>query len=247
MFPRFEVLKVCTMANEVLEELPALQGPSHDEYLDPKNLWNLEIRSTCPQVMQFYRATLVLVDIGMFEPAAALTRSINEAAYRFRYLEANESELPDWTKWQMRKNFHLIRNSLRYDSHAYPDDLREILEARLTLFEQVLGGKPTLPPTTWRDNDTIIKDLNEESADGFGKTVIRHNIGLFSEYVHIRDLPSPPPDLVILAAEFHTLLTVRRAMDLCLEKDLLPNDVKEYANRIVHACEALLESRGQPT
>ena len=235
------------MASEVLQQLPAPSGPSHDEYLDPKNLWNLEISSTCPQVMQFYRATLVLVDIGMFEPAAALTRSINEATYRFRYLEANESELLDWTTWQMRKNYHLIRNTLRYDSHAYPDDLRRTLEARLTLFERVLGGKPTLPHAPWRDNDAIIKDLNENSADGLGKRAVRHNIGLFSEYVHIRDVPSPPPDLVILGAEFHTLLTVRRAMVLCLENDLLPDEVKEYANRIVSVCETLLESRGQPT
>ena len=235
------------MASEVLEELPAPHGPSHDEYLDPKNLWDLEISSTCQQVMQFYRATVVLVDIGMVEPAAALTRSINEAAYRFRFLEANESELLDWTTWQMRRNYHLIQNTLRHDSHACPDDLRRTLEARLTLFEQVLGGKPALPSATWRDNDTIIKDLNENSADGFGKTVIRHNIGLFSEYVHIRDVPSPPPELVILAAEFHTLFTVRMAMVLCLENDLLPDEVKEYANRIVNVCETLLESLGQPT
>ena len=87
-------------------DLPEPVRTSREEFLEIDNLWNIEIRSTCDQAVQFMGAVNLTIDDGLNRPAAALSRSIHECSIRFHYLSDHEDELPDWFLWQMSHDYH---------------------------------------------------------------------------------------------------------------------------------------------
>ena len=85
-----EILDICAVAEHVFAQIPLEVADSREKHFASKNLWSLEIESTCSQIMQFYLACCLLVNQDLPRPAAALARAIEEACYRFKYLAENE-------------------------------------------------------------------------------------------------------------------------------------------------------------
>ena len=57
--------KVCARVNEVMKALPRpRRGATREEFFAQRNLWSVEIQSTCDQVIEYYEGILLLVDQG---------------------------------------------------------------------------------------------------------------------------------------------------------------------------------------
>ena len=237
-----EILDLCAATERILYQIPLRAASSPEEYFAMDNLWSLEIESTCSQIIQYHRGVWALVDQGLSRPAATLARCIHEAAFRFKYLAENEHELKDWAEWQITQDYQFAKDSLQHDMAGYDTETRSNLERAMEQWEHLLGGPPTWRPRPWKSTSEIFRNVENDLPNGRGKALRRHNIGFFSEYVHIRRTVEPPPDLTVFAVEFSVLLTVRRAMVLCQEKGVLPPVASEQASEIAQKCEQLLGS-----
>ena len=233
------IIDLCASTEAILREIP-IRAASRAEYFTPDNLWSLEIESTCNQIIEYHWGVWALVNRGLSRPAAALAKSIHEACFRFKYLAENEHELQEWAEWQINQDYHFARDSLQYDVALDDTETRRSLECAMERCKQLLGGPPTRRPHPWKSTREIFRNVENDVPDGRGKGLRRHNIGFFSEYVHIRRTVEPPPELTMFAVEFSVLLTIRRAMVLCREKGLLPLGANKHAGEIVQECEELL-------
>ena len=63
-------------------DLPDPVRTTRDEFFAIDNLWEIEIRSTCDQAVEYVRGVWLLIDEGLNRPAAALSRSIHECWMR---------------------------------------------------------------------------------------------------------------------------------------------------------------------
>ena len=233
------ILNLCEAAEYVLYQIPLEATASREEHFATANLWSLEIESTCSQIIQFYRAVSSLIGQDLPGPAAALARAIHEACYRFKYLAEHEHELEDWEKWQIAQDYQLAASSIQHDLPPEHEIARN-LERALVKWDDLLDGAPTRRPHPWRSTSEIFADLEAGLPNNRGKSLRRHVIAFFSDYVHIRRTTQVPSDLIMWSTDFHVLLTIRRGMVLCLEKGLLPIQAREPADEIVTECESLL-------
>ena len=237
------ILGVCTAAEDVLSELPGWTMASCDEFFESDNLWRVEIQSTCSQIIEHYRGILLLIDQGLPRPAAALSRSIHEACFRFDYLVDNEHEVRDWTEWQLNQDYHSLSDSLQYDTGFYAETKR-VQEEIKKRFADLLGGPPAKRrPHPWKDTSIIFASVARNLPDGVDKKLQRILIGFFSGYVHIRRGIEPPAEWTEGSAETSVLLAIQRSMELCRDKGLLSHEADEVASGIVKICGALLEPK----
>ena len=234
------ILDLCTATEHILYQIQLQAAASREEYFATGNLWRLEIESTCSQIIQYHRGVWALINQGLSRPAASLARSIHEACFRFKYLAENEHELKDWEEWQITQDYQFARDSLQNDVADDDTETRSILKEAMEEMEHLLGGPPTRRPHPWKSTSEIFRKVEEDVPDGRGKSLRRHTVGFFSEYVHFRRTVEPPPELTVFAVEFSVLLTIRRAMVLCREKGLLSPDASKQASEIVQECEKLL-------
>ena len=174
-----EILDLCAIAEHVLYQIPLEMVDSREEYFAPRNLWSLEIESTCNQIIQYYRACGLLTSQELPRPAAALARAIQEACYRFKYLADNECELKDWEQWQLAQDYQFASLSLRYDVPPDDDEVRQTLERVLERLAYLLDGVPTQRSHPWRSTSEIFRALEADLPDGRGKALRRHAIGFF--------------------------------------------------------------------
>ena len=85
-----------------------------------RNLWRVEIKSTCEQIIEYYESIEILTDQGRSGPAAALSRSVHEACFRLEYLCLNKCELPDWMEWQINRLYHFVSEVLQFENTINP-------------------------------------------------------------------------------------------------------------------------------
>ena len=241
------ILALCRAASDVVDNLAPPVGVSRETYFADENLWRLEIDTVCGLVHEYYSGVLACLQQHLDFPAAALTRSIHEACFRFKYLAEHEEELRDWEEWQLSQDYYLLKISLEHDLSSLgtgnAGEVGHLLEGKLAAIEELLGGPPLPRRNPWRttsqifDNLVDVETLPNERGRGFR----RHTIGFFSEYTHPRRFPVPPEGLTLFSASLSVLLTLRRAMELCRKKDLLPAGADTRAGLIVEECERLLD------
>ena len=168
-----EILDLCTIAENVLYQIPLEVADSREEHFAPRNLWSLEIESTCSQIIQYYRACGLLISQELPRPAAALARGIQEACYRFKYLAENECELKDWEHWQLAQDYQFVSLSLRHDL-APDDEVRPELERALERWKYLLDGAPTQRAHPWRPTSQIFQAVEADLPDGRGKALLEN-------------------------------------------------------------------------
>ena len=232
----------------MLGYIPAPDAATRESYFSDEHLWSLETDTVCGLVHEYYAGVLACIEQRLTFPAAALTRCVHEVCFRFKYLVENEGELRDWEEWQLAQDYHFLKTILEHDvGIMIPDgggELGHVLNGRMAAIEDLLGGPPPKQPHPWRstsrifDNLVDVATLPNERSRGFR----RHTIGFFSEYIHPRRFPAPPEDLTLFSVAFSVLLTLRRAMELCRKKVLLPPDADTRAGQIMEQCERLLDN-----
>ena len=231
---------VCTYVEDFLDELPKPTMNCPGEFFATVNLWLIEIPSTCGQIIEHYRAILLLIDRKLPRPAMALSRSIHEAYFRFEYLCDNEHELRDWTEWQMSHEYHRFRESLQYDREVDPETRRS-LERRMRQYEVLTGGTPKKFPYQWKSSREILCSIANNLGDGWDKKLRRLLLQYPSEFVHIRVSERPSPKWIIDATEISVLSAMRRATEICLDKEIFSSQTSEQARKVVEICKSLLE------
>ena len=241
------ILDLCVEARDVLDHLIRPVMSPRESYFSDEHLWRLEVDTVCDLVHVYYGGVLVCIEQQLNSPAAALTRCVHEVCFRFKYLAEHERELRDWEEWQLSQDYHLLKTFLEHDVKVLnPDAVGEterMVVGKMATIEDLLGGPPPPRQHPWRttsqifDNLTDVETLRNERGRGFR----RHTIGFFSEYVHPRRFPIPPEDLTLFSAGFSVLLTLRRAMELCRKKKLLPPEADTRAGHIMKGCERLLK------
>ena len=245
------ILDLCVAARDVMDP----HGPSivvtRETYFLDEHLWRLEIETVCGLVHEYYSGVLVCIEQQLEFPAAALTRSVHEVCFRFKYLAEHEWELRDWEEWQLAQDYHMLKTFLEHDLRFLnPNDDGEfwhMVKGKMADIENLLGGSPPPRRHPWRttsqifDNLLDVATLPKERARGFR----RHTIGFFSEYTHPRRFPVPPEGLTLFSADFSVLLTLRRAMELCRKKNLLPPEADKRASQIMEECERLLDDENR--
>ena len=238
------ILDLCIAARDVLDHLTTASTVPRETYFSDDHLWRLEIDTVCNLIHEYYSGVLVCIEQQLDFPAAALTRCVHEVSFRFKYLVEHGGELRDWEEWQLAQDYHFLKTSLEHDvSFLKPEDdgeLGHILRQRMAAIEDLLGGPPPLRKHPWRTTSRLFGNLVETLPNSRGRGLRRHTIGFFSEYVHPRRFPSPPEDLTLFAVGFSVLLTLRRAMELCRKKNLLPEEADTQAGQVMEECERLL-------
>ena len=230
--------KVCARVNEVLKALPTPTGASREEIFEQRNLWSMEIQSTCYQVIEYYKSVLILVGQELYRPAVSLSRSIHEACFRLEYLSRNESELRDWMEWQMTSDYHFIKDFLQYET-TVTDSSKRNFEAQMKALIAAMCGPPKKRRFPWRSTGHILSDISSDMPDGYDKRLRRLLYEYPSRFVHIRAGEGPTPDSVVGGARSSLLLTITLAMKLCRDEQLVPTDLNRETDEIVTMCTKL--------
>lgn len=232
-------IDICASVEPLLDALPKASMTTRENFFALDNLWKLEIPSTCDQILEHYMGILLIVERNLSRPAAALSRNIHEAAFRFVYLASNEDELPSWVRWQMARDYHSFRDALTYDTTLNVEAKRNLVE-RIGTFEYLLDGRPRKPAYPWKETSKVLRFLNSNRPNGIDRRLQRTLITYPSQYVHIRVSAKPSTQWVVGWAETSVLACMQRAMELCVGKQLLTADFVARAESIVGACKTLL-------
>ena len=216
-----------------------------ETYFSNEHLWRMETDTVCALVHEYYAGVLACIERQLNSPAAALTRCVNEVCFRFKYLVEHEEDLRDWEEWQLAQDYHFLKTSLQYDVRFIgPDnqDVEHTVRGELANIERLMGGTPSQRSHPWRTTSQIFDNLEDVKtlANDRSRAFRRHTIGLFSEYIHPRRFPIPPEDLILSSVGFGVLLTLRRALELYQQKQLLPPEVHAQAGKVMEECERLL-------
>ena len=191
-----ETAEVCARVEQVLKALPIPTDTSREEIFERHNLWSEEIRSTCNQVIEHYKSTVILVGQDLYRPAAALSRSIHEACFRFEYLSRNKCELQDWTEWQMSQDYQFIKDFLQFEATVSTSN-KQNLGKQLKGLVDAFGGPPTQRRFPWKANGVILAAIASGMSDGYKQRLRRLLYDYPSRYVHIRGVGLPSPESVV--------------------------------------------------
>ena len=233
-----DTANVCARVNEVLKALPTATGASREEIFEQRNLWSVELRSTCYQVIEYYKSILILVGQELYRPAASLSRSIHEACFRLEYLSRNESELRDWMEWQMTRDYHFIHDFLKYEI-TVTDSSKQNFEAQMKDIVSAMGCSPTKRRFPWKSTGHMLSDITSDMPDGHDKRLRRLLYEYPSRFVHIRAGGVPSPDSAVGGARLSLLLAITLAMTLCRDEQLIPTDLSRETDEIVTMCNTL--------
>ena len=232
-------IAICGRVEEVLKELSGPVDISHGDFFKMDNLWKREILVTCSQIVEYYRSVLVLTEQSLLRPAAALSRTIHECCFRFEYLSVNESELRDWTEWQMKREYQFLNDFLKYELSLLPIN-RWLWERDARKLGSVLEISPGKAGDQWKSNSEILRAISSSFPQGHDKRLPRLLFEYPSNYVHIRATEEPTLQYVQGASEASVLLTIKIAMELCRDKGFAPNELIHQVNDIAHDCDLLL-------
>ena len=232
--------QVCERVGEVMKALPLPKDSSPAEVFTQQNLWSLEIRSTCGQVIEHYNAILTLVNQDFLRPAAGLSRNIHEACFRFEYLTLNKGQLTDWTEWQMSRDYHFCEDFLQYETAAKASTKAEFTKQKTEL-EVLMGAPPSRRGPSWKTTDEIIQAISSGMPIGHDKRLKRLLFQYPSNFVHIRAVGIPSRDYVIGGAQSSLLLVMTLAMKVCRNDQLLPVGLSGEIESIITLCDKLRE------
>ena len=233
-----EVLTVCEGVEQVLKELPEVTRTGHEEFFRTDNLWRLQIQSTCEQVQEYYDSVWTLAGRPLLRPAAALSRSIHEASIRLEYLNHHESELADWWKWQITRDYFFCDDQLFYDELSPLS--RVLLTKDRSRCEQLLGNRPQKRVNpSWKSIKELIDGAAKGMPKGYEKQWHRLLFAYPSNYVHIRHVEEPTLAYVIGSSQLSVLVTMQVAMEICRDRQLGSDQIARAANDIVARCEGL--------
>ena len=223
---------------ELLKALPRPVAISREEVFTQRNLWSIEIQSTCEQVIEYYESILMLVDQRLYRPAAALSRSIHEACFRLEYLSLKENELQDWMEWQMSRDYHSSKDFLQYET-TVSDSTRRNHEAGMNDLVAAMGEAPKKRPSPWKAIGDILKDISAKEPGGYRQRLTRILYEYPSRFVHIRAGGVPSPEYVVGGARASLLLTIQIAMKLCGDEQLVPTELNGEVDEVKAMCEKL--------
>lgn len=232
--------EVCARVNKVLKALTTPPSVSREEFFGQRNLWSIEIQSTCYQVIEYYKSILILVGQDLYRPAAALSRSIHEACFRLEYLSRHKSNLRDWMEWQMSRDYHFIKDFLQYET-TVTDSSKRNFEEQMKDLVAALGCPPKKRKFPWRSTDHILSDISSDMPDGYDKRLRRLLYEYPSRFVHIRAGGGPTPDSIVGGARSSLLLVMTLAIKLCRDEHLVPTDLSRETDEIVTMCNKLRE------
>ncbi len=151
----YETIQICSLVIDALEKLDSPQFASRQTFFQTDNLWKIEIRQACEQVIEHYRSIRLLVEAGLTRPAAALSRNVHECYIRFDFLGDNEAELRDWTEWQMTRDYYFARDSLLYDPGMNAEQKQRFQEDINTI-QTLLDGIPERRGNTWKSAGVML-------------------------------------------------------------------------------------------
>ena len=231
--------KICARVNEVLKILPTPTSVvTPEKIFGRRNLLSVEIRSTCSQMIEYYKSILILVGQELYRPAASLSRSIQEACFRLEYLCCNENELRDWMEWQMSQDYHFIKDFLQYET-TVTDSNRRNFEEQMKELVTAMGYPPKKRGFPWRSTGEILSGISDNMPDGYDKRLKRLLYEYPSRFVHLRAGGDPTPDYVVGGARSSLLLAITLAMKLCRDEQLVPTDFSRETDEIVTMCNKL--------
>lgn len=232
--------ELCDHVEKAIADLPTHYPTTLDEMLDTDYLWELEIFWTCGQVIEHFRSVKLLIEAGLYRPAAALSRSVHESHIRFDYLADNEDQLRDWFEWQWARDYHQFKDELRYDlmlSGENANRLHEDIESIVWL----LGKTPGKPSHPWKSVQDMLKDRHGIDEAGSAQRTYRWLFTDLSQYVHIRGSYAPSAQLTSWLTEVSVLTTFFRAMRLCQDKRIIDPPAGQIAARCWETLTGLLE------
>ena len=230
--------EVCARVKEVLKALPPPEGDSRKAFFALRNLWRVEIKSACEQIIEYYESIEILTDQGRSGPAAALSRSVHEACFRLEYLCLNKCELPDWMEWQINRLYHFVSEVLQFENTINPTGKRNF-QAQKNELRALLGKPPKRRGFPWRNLDCILSNISSGMPSGHDKRLRRLLFDYPSAFVHLGAIGAPVTDYSVEAARSALLLSVELAMKLCRDEQLVPNELSTEVDAIATMCDHL--------
>lgn len=233
--------QLCGRVEKALAGLPDQNPTTLDEILDTDFLWKMEVFWTCGQVIEHFRGVRLLIEAGLYRPAAALSRSVHESHVRFDYLVDNEDQLRDWFEWQWARDYHQFKDELNYDSMLSREN-SDRLHEDMALIVGLLGKTPRKPSHPWKSVKEMLNDRDETDEAGRTLRVHRWLFTDLSQYVHISGSYAPSAQLTTWLTETSVLATLCRAMRLCQDKRIIDPPTGEIAARCWETLLGLLEN-----
>ena len=237
-----ETEEICDRVQEVVRTFPDAINVAPEEFFQPSNLWKIEVDSSCNQVVEHYRSIRKLAELGLYRPAAALSRNIHECCIRFIYLASHEDELEDWFEWQLSQEFHFNCDRLAYDEGLRWDAKEELLQDKRRI-QELLGHEPTSKKSEWKSTSDMLRDIVKDESPGTEKKLRRYLIGYPSTYVHFRVSAQPDPNLILGTTIESALGFLREAMNLSYSKALAGPTAVEIAGQCDRIRDSLSDNR----
>lgn len=232
------VSEVCARVSNVLKTLPTPTGTSREDFFKRRNLWSVEIQSTCSQAIEHYRSILSLIDQGLHRPAASLSRNIHEACFRFEYLSRNKVELRDWMEWQLGRDYHFIKDFLQYETAA-SDSSKQNFEDQMKDLNAFMGRPPDKPKFPWKSTGHILCNISSGMPVGYKRRLRRLLYDYPSRYVHISAGGAPTSGYVLGASQASLLLTITIGTELCRDEQLVSTKLSREIEEIITLCNKL--------
>ena len=135
----------------------------------------------------------------------------------------DEDQLPDWFLWQMSHDYHATLETLRQrDGSGAADDLTlRHLRQEIQEVEDFLGGPPDRPDHSWKTARSMLRDLTSSLGPEADGPIYRQLMADPSDHVHIHVTGQPNWMGTLHLTEVSFAAIIKKAMQLCSEKQLL--------------------------
>ena len=240
---RTQVEYICSIAEHALRtlEYPDTSALTKRKDLDISEVQIYTTATLCFRVIEHHNAIRYLVDLGYSCPPAVLLRTIAEAWLKFEGWADGKRDVREYVDQVIALRYYEISDHLKYDlpDQSTRNEINQEIASCSDFFD---GEVPTRQGIVdiW---DALVKDAFTDDAvkNDDHKRMKRLTLTYWSKYVHMSLYPKPDPHLVLYETGIAVVFMLHRAMQFCLEKDLLSDQGgKVHAQEVIDRCELYL-------
>ena len=237
---RKDVEGICAIAERALDalELPDISVPTKFKDLDVREVQIYTTVMACRGVIDHSNAIRNLVGLGYSCPPAVLLRTILEAWLKFEGWADGKRDVREYVGQVIALRYYELKDELEFDSPD-PNICTEMNQEIASCWDFFGGEVPARDDT--KDNwDALVKDAFTDDSvnNGVHKRMRRKTLTYWSKYVHMSLYPKPDPRVVVYEAEIAVVFMLHRAMQFCLEKNLLSDeDGRVDVQHVIDRCE----------
>ena len=242
-----EIEGICSMADRAIRTLDHLNivFPRKRKDLDIREVQIHTTATLCSKIIDHYKAIRALVSQGHLCSSAILLRTIMEAWIKFEGWADGKRDVREYVDKVAILHYYELKDALAFYSHGPIASIT--INQEITSYSDFFDNNVPARHDIVDNWDVIMEDAFDDDdaiKNNVHKRMKRLTLTYWSIYTHMGLYPDPDPNTVLNHVDITVALMLRRAMQFCLEKDLLHDKGgRAYAQEALDRCELYINRK----